>query len=419
MAPRYALRAAVSLIGMLAAVYAWCAVRVYHAYRLSASHDQASLQHAIRLQPQDAGNHDLLGQYFMWDVQNAQAASIQFRQAVSLSPYSSSYWLHLAQSESGLDNDSEQARAIEKAIAVDPTTPQVAWDAANFFLVQGKTDKALDQFAVVMRNDPWMADKALEMSWRATGEVDPILGRFPADPEIYLKFIKLLAVKQQWAAANHVWISMLQLNRKFDPHSALFYVDQLLANKDVSGAHDVWQQIADRSSSLKPYIAPDNLVVNGSFDYEFLNAAFDWHHSERPGAAMMLDSTQTHAGVAALLITYSGGNEDAGISQYVPVTPDVSYVASAWVKSEELESANGPRLRVYDGYRSLEYAQSDETVGTSSWHRVQTVFTAGKDTTLVVIRFSREPGSTLIRGRFWIDDVRLSRNVEEVEGSAH
>ena len=134
---------------------------------------------------------------------------------------------------------------------------------------------------------------------------------------------------------------------------------------------------------------------------------------------MMLDSTQTHQGAAALLITYSGRNEDSGISQYVPVIPDVSYVASAWVKSEELESANGPRLRVYDGYRNLEYAHSEETLGTSSWHRVQTVFTAGKDTNLVVIRFSREPGSTLIRGRFWIDDVRLAQTVEEVKGSAH
>ncbi len=188
-----------------------------------------------------------------------------------------------------------------KAIAVDPTTPEIAWDAANFFLVQGKTDEALDQFAVVVRNDPFMADKALEMSWRAMGEVDPILRRLPPDPEIYLKFIKLLAVKQQWAAANHVWTSMLQLNREFDPRSALFYVDALLANKDVAGAHNVWQQIADRSSSLKPYIASDNLVVNGSFDYEFLNAAFDWHHSERPGAAVTLDSTQTHQGARGLV----------------------------------------------------------------------------------------------------------------------
>ncbi len=60
-------------------------------------------------------NYDLLGQYFMWDAQNPQAASVQFRQAVSLNPYASSYWLHLAQSEYSLGNDSEQASAIEQS----------------------------------------------------------------------------------------------------------------------------------------------------------------------------------------------------------------------------------------------------------------------------------------------------------------
>jgi hypothetical protein len=123
-------------------------------------------------------------------------------------------------------------------------------------------------------------------------------------------------------------------------------------------------------------------------------------------------------GAESLSVTYSGSNEDVGISQYVPVTPNSSYVASAWVKSEELQSANGPRLRVYDGYRNLEYAESEETLGTTSWHRVQTVFTVGKDTTLVLIRFSREPGSTLIRGRFWIDNVHMLQNVGESDGSA-
>jgi hypothetical protein len=103
--------------------------------------------------------------------------------------------------------------------------------------------------------------------------------------------------------------------------------------------------------------------------------------------------------------------------QYVPVGPNASYVASAWVKSEELQSANGPRLRVYDGYRNLEYAQSEETLGTSGWHRVQAAFTTGKDAAVVLIRFSREPGSTLIRGRFWIDNVQIWQNPGEADAS--
>jgi len=238
------------LICLLAGFYVWCVVRVYRAHRLSAKRDQVSLERAIQLQPREASNYDLLGRYFMWNAQDPQAAAAQFQQAVKLNPYASSYWLHLAQAENSLGNDNQQTRAICNAIAVDPTTPEVAWDAANLFLVQGRTDEALDQLAVVVRNDPNMAEVALDTSWRALQDVDRIRRRLPPDPAVYLKFVKLLVARQQWAAADQVWSSMLQLNREFDPRTALFYVDALLAERDVAGARKVWQQAADRSSSL-------------------------------------------------------------------------------------------------------------------------------------------------------------------------
>jgi tetratricopeptide (TPR) repeat protein len=360
------------------------------------------------LQPREASNYDLLGRYLMWNDQDPQAAALQFQQAVRLNPYSSSYWLHLAQAENSLGNDYEQTKAIRNAIAVDPTTPEVAWEAANLFLVQGETDEALDRLAVVVRYDPNLAEVALDTSWRALGDVDGITRRLPPDPDVYLKLVKLLLGRQEWRAADQVWSSMLQLNQQFDPRAALFYVEGLLAHRDVAGARKVWHQLADRSSSLNQYMTSDNLVVNASFDYDILNAGFDWHYAALPGVAVMLDSTQTHRGSESLLITYSGSADDAGIWQFVPVTAGASYVASAWVRSEDLESADGPRLAIYDGYKDIEYGHSEESSGTTSWHRVEATFTAPRDADLVSVRFSRKPGNSRIRGQFWVDDVRLS-----------
>ena len=408
------------LICSLLGVYVWCAVSVYEAHRFSVRHNEASLQRAIRLQPHDANNFDLLGQYFMWDGQDPRVAAGQFQRAVQLNPYMSSYWIHLAQSENSLGNKTEEAAAVRKAIAVDPTTPDVAWTAANFLLIQGENQEALDQLAVVIRNDPWMADAALELGWRAVGDVEQIQQRMPADPEIYLKFVKLLVAKQQWSAADSVWSSTLRLNHDLDAGSALFYIDALLARQDVAAAQVAWKQIAERSNRLQPYITPGNLLVNARFEKEFLNAAFDWHYSAQPDVAVALDSTQSYQGSGALLINYSGGsNEDAGLSQYVPVTPGVRYIASAWVKSEELQSANGPQLTVNDAYRNQEYARSEETLGTSSWHVVRATFTVGGATNLVVVRFSRAPGSTLIRGRFWINNVQMIPDAADSVPSGH
>ena len=402
-------RVVLLLIGCALVLYSWCAHRVYQSHQLSARRDQASLQRAIQLQPKDAANYDLLGQYFMWEVQDARAAAAQFQQAVHLNPYDSATWMHLAQAYNVLGAESEQAQAIRNAIAVDPTTPEIAWNAANFFLIQGNTAEALDQLGIVIRNDSGMAEAALDLGWRASGDVEAIERRLPSDPAIYLNFIKVLIHREQWAAASHAWESLLAMNRDFDPRSALFYIDVLLTKRDVAGAQNAWHQLVQRSDVLKPYVRPGNLVVNTNFDCDMLNAGFDWHYSAIPNVSVMLDSTQSYQANQALLVTYFGVSADTGMRQYVPVKPGAAYVVSAWVKSEELRSANGPRLAVSDAYQNVEYAHSDETLGTTPWHEVQTAFTAGPDTNLVLLQFSRHPGDTRIQGRFCADAVRLSQ----------
>jgi cytochrome c-type biogenesis protein CcmH/NrfG len=409
-------RTVLLLVCCAVGAYIWFAVRLYLANRLAAHHDPISLRRAIKLQPSDANNYDLLGQYLIWEAQDPRGAATQFQEGARLNPYASSYWGHLAQAESNLGNDSEQAAAIRKAIAVDPTTPDLAWSAANYFLIQGDTGEALDQFAVVIRSDPAMAEAALERSWRAVEQVDAIEQRLPPDPGVYLSFLKILVAKRQWTAAQQIWTSMLKLNQHFDPRSSLFYVDGLLAKPDIPGAQRVWQQIIERSPELKPYVTPGNLVVNPGFDHEFLNGGFDWHYSYQNGVSMVLDPTQTHEGSEALLITYSGAdNQDAGISEPIPVTPGVAYIASAWVRSEELDTANGPQLAVFDGYHKQALTQSEETLGSTGWHRVQATFTAPNETNLVFIRISREPASTRIQGKLWIDDVQLVQNIGQTD----
>jgi tetratricopeptide (TPR) repeat protein len=361
------------------------------------------------LQPRDARNYDLLGQYFMWEVQDAHSAAEQFQKAARLNPYDSAVWMRLAQAYNVLGAQSDQAQAIRTAIAVDPTTPEIAWNAANFFLIQGDTAGALDQLGVVIRNDSSMRESALTLSWRASGDVESIEQQLPSDPSTYLTLTKVLIDREQWAAANHAWRSLLSMNRDFNPRSGLFYVDALLAKRDVAAAQDAWNQLVQRSGLLKPYVYPGNLVVNPNFDHDILNAGFDWHYSAVPNVSVMIDSVQSYHANDSLLISYSGVSTDTGVFQYVPVEPGSTYVASAWVKSEELLSANGPRLAVSDAYTNVEYAHTDETLGTSSWRRVRTEFVAGPETHLVSLRFLRQPGETRINGQFWIDEVHLSQ----------
>ena len=85
---------------------------------------------------------------------------------------------------------------------------------------------------------------------------------------------------------------------------------------------------------------------------------------------------------------------------------------SAWVKSEELVTANGPYLSVSDAYDHNTYATTKKTVGTTVWHRVEHEFQTGPVAKLVVIHFVHDPGSTLIHGRFWVEEVSLRPAVQ-------
>ena len=76
---------------------------------------------------------------------------------------------------------------------MDPRTPQVAWDAANFYLAEGQTDRALKQFRTVVENDPENAKAAIELSFRATQDAELVLARtIPPRVANHLEFINIL-----------------------------------------------------------------------------------------------------------------------------------------------------------------------------------------------------------------------------------
>ncbi len=393
-------------IGM-AVFYGWFAARDYESSWLASGLDMPSLRRAIVLAPRNAAHQDLLCRDLLFDKQDPAAARPYCERATELNPNQSAYWLHLALVYFQLGQQQRQEQAILKAVTIDPTTPDVAWEAGNFFLVQVKIPEALHQFSVVIRGDPNMAGQAMDLCWRVLHNVDAMETVLPPDPEVYLQFIRMLIGKGEWQAAHEVWAALLQLNRPFDFHHALFYVDALLQSRDAASAGEVWRQLASRSPVLSHYVDPGNLIVNADFAEEILNGGLDWRYSAQPGIAVSVDTTQFHTGNQSVLISYSDTGGNSGLSQYVPVKPDTRYTVAAWVKSEELRSANGPAISVSDAYNNTRYVLTPETLGTTPWHVVGSSFQTAPTTKLVIVRIVRDPGNTRILGQFWIDDISL------------
>lgn len=391
----------------VAAAYAWNATRVYRAYRASSTRDQHGLQRAISLEPQRATYYDLLGRKVLFDSQDASTALAQFRKAVELNPYESSYWLDLAEAYYMLGATAEEQQAIRKAIAVDPTTPGVAWNTANFLLLQGDMPAAMRQFAVVLAHSYERVPAALDTLWHATHDVAAIEAILPPNPTVHLQFLNMLIQEKNDKDASAVWAHFFALNLPFDFHDALFYVDYLINQKQASQALEVWRQIASRSPQLARYVQTGNGITDGNFAQEILNAGFDWHYAPLAGAEVSLDSNNRHANDRSLLITYKGTVGDAGLFQYIPVKPNTRYTLSAWVKSENLQTANGPQIILTDPANASIHAATDETSETTGWHLVQTHFQTGSNSQLLRMSVTREPARTQIQGQFWMAELSL------------
>jgi hypothetical protein len=389
--------------------YAVLATREFLADRFASKADLVHLHRAIALEPGNADYRYLLGRYF-WMVEHApESAAESFRAAVGLNPHQARYWFDLAAVYQRLQDDHGQRDALEHAILADPTTPDVAWEAANLYAVQGETDKALKEFRVVLENDPYLPPTVLALCWRIQPDVDALIQNVvPPIASVYSFFLEYLLGKKETAAAAKVWDRMAQLHQPIERRYVFAYMNYLVVAQQPEQARLVWQQAAAPCELGAYEPTSQNLVVNGDFSLPVLNGGLDWRYQQSPDVALALDPTQFHGGSRSLsLIFNSRGIEDAGIRQVIPVQPNTGYDFSAFFKSEAIEGAGGPRFILQDLYTAAIYLATDDLKDADFWKPVGGSFVTGPDTRMLVLRIQRNPPGDAIKGRLWVDSVRL------------
>jgi tetratricopeptide (TPR) repeat protein len=402
-------RLVVGVTAALCLIYVLTAGRRFVASLFGERPELASLQRAARFDPGDAEYRNHLGRYYALVARDPGAAIEPYRAALRLNSHSARYWFDLASAYQVLGDTSNQSGALQHAIEADPTTPDVAWEAANFYLVQGDNEKALREFRVVLENDRGLAAPAIQFCWRVEPDVDALLRDVvPPRAEAYMAFLRLLMSKQETAATAKVWAALIATPEAFEQHDAFNYIQYLFDHKDVEQAHLVWQQTAPRFG-LSGYLpTARNLIVNGDFGLDVLNGGFDWLYERQSSVTLTLDPSDFHDGHRSLLITFDGpGVNDAGIRQFVAVQPDTHYEFSAYFKNGEIEGAGGPHIMLQDAYTQAVLYDSDELKEAGFWKSASGEFTTGDDTRLLLLHIPRVPRGSPIRGKLWVDDFRL------------
>lgn len=397
--------AAVSIVGF----YVFLAGRLFVASEYGDKPELASLQRAVRLDPRNADFRNHVGRYYALVTRDPAAAIEPYRAAVQLNPHAARYWFDLASAYQVLGDVSNQTWALEHAIEADPTTPDVAWEAANFYLVQGQNEKALREFRVVLDNEPTLARLAIQFCWRIEPDVNGLLRDVvPRRAVAYTEFLHLLMSKEDTQATEKIWAALIASSQSFDLHEVYDYILYLFKHQNADEARLVWQQAAPRFG-LSGYLPTrNNLIVNGDFSLDVLDGAFDWQYDKQQSVGLTLDPSDFHSGTRSLLIAFDGpGVTDAGIRQFIAVQPDTTYEFSAFYKNGEMEGAGGPHIVIQDVYSQAVLYDSDELKEAGFWKSLGGEFTTADDCKLLVLHIKRVPEGSPIRGKLWVDDFRL------------
>jgi hypothetical protein len=370
---------------------------------------RSGLEKATQLEPASAEYHDLLGRFYLLALQEPKKADSELQTATRLDDHSSRYWLDAAIVKGLLGDADAQRRALQNALRADPKTPKVAWEAGNFFLVDGKATEALESFKIVMENDPVALHSALELCWRATHDADMILKHaMPPQMAPHLELLRLLTEQQQTEAAMSAWRSLARLDQPYKVSETMPFVEYLLRQRDIQEAQEVWTDMAKQSPSLRPSTTDGNLIVNGGFEEEIIPGGFSWRLVPPASQSIHIDTREFHGPTSSVSFAFEGPTfSDYGFSQLVPVKPRQMYDLSVAAKSEEIQSADGPRLMVEDAFTHAQLAKGPEWQGTHVWNEEHILFSTAPDTRLIRIFLGRVTGAGLIRGTLWLDDVRL------------
>jgi tetratricopeptide (TPR) repeat protein len=385
----------------------------YLAAIFSERNDLISLQRAVRLQPFNAEYRYRLGIYF--SLLNPDAAAPSLREAVSLNPYDARYWLALARDYNTLDDISALNSALQNALKTAPTDPAIVWDTANVYLSSGNPEETLNLCRRLLNDQGPAFGHALPFCWRVKPDVDLFISKLmPPQTDAYESFLDLLISSQQTDAATKAWGQLVSFGQPILRPRVFEYVNYLLIKKQPDLAMQVWQQAAPLAGLSAYQPSRNNLVVNGNFSSPILRAGFDWAYQKSRNVSLALDPAQHQSGMRSLSISFDDAQiEDAGIRQFIFVRPNCTYDFSANFKAQGIEGAGGIRFALEDAYTRAPLLATGNLIDSNDWKQVNGTLTTGPETSLLMLRLQRLPAGDVIKGKLWIDGVRLTEQPQQ------
>ena len=414
-------RVGLFLIPVLA-VSVWTAGQAIRVARATYLVDTLSIPDLEKALQQDPGNPDLLHRlgwvysYIPADI-NLPEAVKYLRQAAEANPRRWDLWSDLGMSCDFAGDTACSDAAFERARVLNPMTPSLQWALGNHYLLTNRQEKAFPCFRRLLDLAPDYLDATVKLCLRATHDPQAVYTEIVPqgkDASARFAFLRVLASNGDYESAMRIWGQMISgPDRSPQLSKVKPFLDFLLDHNQIEDAATVWNDL--QNAGVIPPAPPQstNLLYNGSFDRPLLNTGFDWRTNASPALVFDFSDRSAYKGGKCLRVDFVvGQNADYDlVNQVVRLKPNTQYQLTAYVRSDNITSASGPRLRVVEmGCGDCMVRTSEPTVGTTPWHPIDVKFTTQPQTQAVKISFWRpqnQPYPGDITGTVWLDEVTL------------
>jgi len=417
--PRWRSGLFVSLVALVALVGSVEAIKIAVVTALGKSTEVSEVQKGLALDPDNPVLHERLSQLYgdSLGLSNLTEGVAQARRATALNPNKSDYWLTLASACESVRDNACADQALQRALVLSPMVPLVWWEAGNHYLRTDRPAAALPCFRRLLELSPDYAAPTFDLTLHTYGDSKMILENVVGggkDPRLALAFADFLSANNDFDTAHQAWTQIAGRGSPFPFVAIRPYMERLLSHGRYQEARAIWLHLERLGVIAKPAGSEQgNLVFNGGFEQPPLGAGFDWRSQPSPYASVDFADSSPYEGTHCLRVDFpvSQNDEFEPVYQIIPVASNQAYTVAAYVRSRDLTSDSGPRLRVTDpACPSCLDASTATTVGSTPWHTVTLNFSAGPQTQAMRVSVWRPRSQTFpteITGTFWLDAVSL------------
>jgi tetratricopeptide (TPR) repeat protein len=341
------------------------------------------------------------------------AASLEkYEKVARLAPFDYRWWIELGRAREQAENAAGAEAAFLRAVSLAPNYTYPHWQAGNFYLRQGATDKAFAELKKASENNPVYRQQVFSTIWDYFDKDTARLEQLAGDaPNVRSDLAFFYASKERADDALRVWNTLTPEQKKENESDAKIIAQALFEKKYFRAAVGFTRELGIETE------AEAGKFQNAGFETETgreNDSYFSWKVITAEKVDVRFDRTQKHGGNRSLRIAFNGFSaaQYYQVYQIVAVEPNAKYRLSFWARGENLKSAGNPLIEIVNANDDKLIKASDAFPdGSSDWQEMKIEFVAPPNAEGVIVRVARAfcGAQCPLFGTIWLDDFQLTK----------